>query len=110
MAMVRLSETPGTWGKAWHVPNPLPRQRGSSAGLAASIAAQRRGSPIGRWQLRLVGTVVPAVREIIELLYEFEDDWVVDHGRYAALLGDHATPIDDALRATVRSHNHADRT
>jgi nucleoside-diphosphate-sugar epimerase len=110
-AMVRLSETPDTWGKAWHVPNPPTISTRELAEVAAGIAGTTpRLHPVSRWQLRLVGAVVPAVGEMTELLYEFEDDWVVDHGRYAALLGDHATPIDEALRATIGSHNHADRT
>jgi nucleoside-diphosphate-sugar epimerase len=101
-AMVRLSETPATWGRAWHVPNPPTTSTREFAELAADIAGSTaRLHSVGRWQVRLVGAVVPAVREITELLYEFEDDWVVGHGRYAAILGDHATPIDEALRATV---------
>jgi hypothetical protein len=41
------------------------------------------------------------VGEVVEMLYEFEDDFVVDHAPYAALLGDHATPLDQALAATL---------
>lgn len=57
------------------------------------------------WQLQLIGLFVPAVRELVEMQYEFEQDWVVDHSRYAAILGDHATPIDQALAATIDSHS-----
>ena len=35
------------------------------------------------------------------MLYEFEKDFVVDHRRYVNLLGDHHTPLDDALAATL---------
>ena len=38
---------------------------------------------------------------MVEMLYEFEEDFVVDHGRYVDLLGDHHTPLDDALAATL---------
>ena len=84
-AMVRLSETPEAWGQAWHVPNPPTTSTREFAELAAGIAGTTtRLHPVSRWQLRLMGAVVPAVREIGELLYEFEDDWVVDHARYAS--------------------------
>jgi hypothetical protein len=52
--------------------------------------------------LRLLGRFVPAVGEVVEMLYEFEEDFVVDHTPYAALLGDHATPLEEALTATVK--------
>lgn len=40
---------------------------------------------------------MPALREIGEILYEFEDDWVVDHSAYTAIMGDHATPLAAVL-------------
>jgi nucleoside-diphosphate-sugar epimerase len=107
-AMVRLSETPSTWGSAWHVPNAPTVSTRTFAGLAADVVGRtarlRRVAP---WQLRLLGTIVPAVRETIEMQYEFEDDWVVDHSDYAAVLGDHATSLDQALAATMASLGRA---
>lgn len=101
-AMVRLSETPETWGRAWHVPNPPTVSTRAFAERAAELAGTKlRLRPLARWQLRLAGTFLPAPREILEVLYEFDRDWVVDHSAYAAVLGDHATPLDEALAATV---------
>jgi nucleoside-diphosphate-sugar epimerase len=109
-AMVRLSETPETWGRAWHVPNPPTTSTRDFAERAATIA----GTPVRlrratRWQLRLAGVFVPNLREIVEMLYEFEHDWVVDHSAYATILGDHATPLDEALAATVEAAKPARR-
>jgi nucleoside-diphosphate-sugar epimerase len=101
-AMVRLSETPETWGRAWHVPNAPTIATRAFAEQAAELAGTRlrlQGTP--RWQLSVLGRFVPAVREIVEMLYEFEEDFVVDHTPYARILGDHATPLDEALAATL---------
>jgi nucleoside-diphosphate-sugar epimerase len=101
-AMVRLSETPDAWGRAWHVPNAPTMTTRAFAEQGAELAGTRlrlQGTP--RWQLRLLGTFVPAVGEVVEMLYEFEEDFVVDHTPYATLLGDHATPLDEALAATL---------
>jgi nucleoside-diphosphate-sugar epimerase len=101
-AMVRLSETPPTWGRAWHVPNAPTITTRAFAEQAAELAGTRlRLQATPRWQLRLLGRFVPAVGEIVEMLYEFDDDFVVDHTPYATLLGDHATPLDEALAATL---------
>jgi len=101
-AMVRLSETPATWGQAWHVPNaPTVTTRGFVERAAAVAGTSVRLKSVKPWQLRLIGTFVPTLREIDELRYEFEEDWVASHERYAAVLGDHATDLDDALAATV---------
>jgi nucleoside-diphosphate-sugar epimerase len=101
-ALVRLSETPDAWGQAWHVPNAPTITTRAFAEQAADLAGTRarlRGTP--RWQLRLMGRFVPAISEIVEMLYEFEEDFVVDHAPYATLLDDHATPLDEALAATL---------
>jgi len=35
------------------------------------------------------------------MLYEFEEPFVVDDSRFTAAFGSHATPLDDAIDATV---------
>ncbi|MFD9666951.1 NAD-dependent epimerase/dehydratase family protein [Rhodococcus sp. NPDC059968] len=104
-ALVRLSETPATWGSAWHVPNPTTVTTCEFAAIAAGLAAAPlRLRPVRAWQLRLVGTVVPQVREIVEMLYEFDEDHVVDHTAYTGVLGDPATPLEEAVAATVAAY------
>lgn len=101
-ALVRLSATPAAWGRAWHVPNaPTGTTRALAEQAAALAGTEGRVRTFARWQLRLVGLFVPAVREMVEMLYEFEEDFVVDHSAYAALCGDHATPLAESLAATV---------
>lgn len=101
-ALVRLSEAPATWGRAWHVPNaPTGTTRALAEQAAELVGATARLRTFARWQLRFVGLFVPAVRETVEMLYEFEEDFVVDHSAYSAHCGDHATPLADSLAATV---------
>ncbi len=110
-AMVRLSETAETWGRAWHVPNaPTVTTRAFAERAAAIAGTNLKLRRVARWQLRLVGTFVPPVKEMVEMLYEFEDDWVVDHAAYAAIMGDHATPLDKALATTVAFHQRMGTT
>jgi nucleoside-diphosphate-sugar epimerase len=102
-ALVHLSATPEAWGQAWHVPNAPTITTRALAEQAAELAGatlRLRGTP--RWQLRLLGRFVPTVGELVEMLYEFDEDFVVDHTPYATLLGDHATPLDEALTATLK--------
>jgi nucleoside-diphosphate-sugar epimerase len=102
-ALVRLSEAPQVWGRAWHVPSAPAISTRAFADRAAAIAGSRaRLRRLARWQLRLVGALRPDVGEMVEMVPEFERDWVVDHSAYAAILGEHATPLDTALAATVR--------
>ena len=101
-ALVRLSEAPAAWGRAWHVPNaPTVTTRALAEQAAAIAGTEARLRVAARWQLRLLGLVAPPVRETVEMLYEFEEDFVVDHSAYGEVCGDHATPLDESLAATV---------
>jgi nucleoside-diphosphate-sugar epimerase len=112
-ALVALSETESTWGRPWHVPSaPAVTTRSFAAQAAdlAGVAVPATGPRLRRlapWQLRLVGLAVPAVREMPEMQYQFEQDWVVDYSAYAAAVGGRATPMRTALAATVAAQASA---
>lgn len=64
------------------------------------------GQPIkvrtaGHFLLSLVGLFNPAAGEIVEMLYEFEQPFVVDHSKFAAAFGANPTPHGEAIRETV---------
>jgi hypothetical protein len=51
--------------------------------------------------LTLAGIVRPALREYSHTLYQFTGRWVVDDSRFRAAFGVGATPLDEAVAATV---------
>ena len=70
-----------------------------------------RSFAAGRTTLRLIGLLKPAMREYLHTLYQFTDRWVVDDSKFRTAFGDHATPLDDALAATLAWYrDNAERT
>ena len=51
--------------------------------------------------MRLLGHVNPTMREVVEMLYEFEEPLLLDASRYAATFGDEVTPLREGIRATL---------
>jgi len=102
-AMVRLALSGDAWGRAWHVPN-APAVTGEEFVALAAVEAgtSARVSAIGATKLRLAGLFIPAARETIEMLHEFDRDFVVDHGAYAQRFGDDHTPLSIGIASTVR--------
>jgi len=41
------------------------------------------------------------MREMVEMLYEFEEPFVLDHSAFAQAFGEDATPLREAIRQTV---------
>ncbi len=103
-ALAILGTDPRGPGQAWHVPNAPAVSTRHFLGTAARLAGRPlRLRAAGRAEMALLGLLIPAVRESIEMLYEFEHPFVVDHARFASAFGDIATPIEAALAATLAS-------
>ena len=49
-----------------------------------------------------MGLFNPGMREMIEMLYEFEEPFVVDDSKFEQAFGEQATPLKEAIQRTVR--------
>jgi nucleoside-diphosphate-sugar epimerase len=108
-AAVRVAEDPSAWGRAWHAPTApaitqlaLVEAAARAAGVAPAFVA------VKPWQLRLVGAVNPGARETVEMLYEFDRDFVVDSSAFETHFGQRPTPLDRALAETVAWYQRAE--
>jgi hypothetical protein len=54
-----------------------------------------------RWLLNTLGLVVPMVREIREMAYQWDEPFIVDDRRFRAAFGARPTDAEEAARATV---------
>lgn len=108
-ALVRLALDERSLGKAWHVPNAPAVTNKQFLELCADLAeVQPKYVLRGALAMKLAGLFIPPAREIPEILYEFDEDFVVNHSAYAAKFGDHATPLRESLSTTIewwRAHS-----
>lgn len=102
-----LGEHPAAAGRVWHLPtDPAVRTMRQMIDTLYRLAGRgpARLAPTPAWVLRLVGRFQPPVGEVVEMLYEYQRPFVVDSSRITAELGVRATPLDDALAATLAGH------
>jgi nucleoside-diphosphate-sugar epimerase len=65
---------------------------------------------LGKTMLRLGGIFIPAAREVVEMMYEFEKPFVVDSSKFTKMFGMQGTPVREAIKQTVawyKQHQHA---
>lgn len=106
-ALVTLSKHEGAYGRTWHVPSAQTLTQNQFVQLVeAEIGRPIKVRTAGAWVLRLVGLFNPAAGEVVEMLYEFNEPFVVDHGQYAAVFGTAVTPHEQAIRETVAWYQH----
>lgn len=101
-ALALLGTAQGCANQSWHVPNAPPVTPRRFVEIAARLAATKpRLRAAGRLEQRLIGMFVPAVREGLEMRYQFDRPFTVDHTRFATSFGDIVTPLETGLRATL---------
>jgi nucleoside-diphosphate-sugar epimerase len=101
-AMVILGENDEALGKAWHVPNaPTMTTRQMIEIIAAEIGVKAKISAMPKIMFAALSLVHPMLRELREMMYEFEEDYILDHSQFEATFGNIATPMDEAIRLTV---------
>jgi nucleoside-diphosphate-sugar epimerase len=100
--LVTLGEDRRALGQVWHLPNPATlTTRQFIQHIANQVGKPARLQRTPRLVLRGVGVFDPAVRELVEMLYEFEESFVVDDSKYVRTFGPGATPLDEALQRTL---------
>jgi nucleoside-diphosphate-sugar epimerase len=102
-ALVILGERSEADGQAWHVPNDNPRvtQREMVNMIAAEMGVEPKMSAMGRTMMRIGGLFIPEAKEMVEMMYEFEQPFIVDSSKFEKTFGMKATPMKEAIKATV---------
>ncbi len=102
-AMVILGEREEALGRAWHVPHDRPQitTREIIELTAAEISVEAKISAMPWLMFQAVSLFHPYVRELREMMYEFEKPFIVDHSQFVAAFGNIATPTQEAVRNMV---------
>ena len=101
-ALVALSEHEEALGKAWHVPSaPAMTTRSFVEKVYGELGQRAKLSVAPRFAIALLGRFNENVRELREMLYQFERDFVVDSSRFASTFGAQPTPLAQAIGQTL---------
>ena len=101
-ALAILGEREEALGKAWHVPNPPTLTQRELLRLFFEEAGfEPHFRVMGRFMLTLGGLFIPAARETVEMLYEFEKPFTVKADKFISAFGDIATSHYQAIKETI---------
>jgi nucleoside-diphosphate-sugar epimerase len=101
-ALVTLGQRDEALGKAWHVPSaPAITTRSFVGKVYGELGKRARLSTAPRFAINLLARFDENVRELREMLYQFERDFVMDSHRFEATFGVQPTPLDESIRQTL---------
>lgn len=109
--LVTLAEREEALGEIWHLPAGEPLTGRQFIELVfEELGRPPRIGLIRRSMMVLAGLFSPAIRESIEVFYQFEHAFVMDAGKFTRAFGSRVTPHREAIRQTLnalRPSSHA---
>jgi nucleoside-diphosphate-sugar epimerase len=101
--LVILGEREEALGRVWHLPSPETlTTREFVEMIFEEVGKPARVQAAPKIVLQAMGLFNLGIREMIEMLYEFEEPFVVDDSNFTRTFGEQATPLRQAIQRTVR--------
>jgi len=101
-ALIVLSENDSAFGRAWHIPNSETITTMEMVKLIeAELGKPIKVRPTGKGMVSFLGLFIPMLREVKEMMYSFEEPYIVEHKQFSEHFNLKATPIKEAVKETV---------
>ena len=100
-ALCLLADADDAFGQTWHLPTAHPALTGRELiDLAAhALGVAPRVSVLPAWMMKALGLVVPMMRELAEMLYQNDRDYLFDSSKFERRFAFTPTPYADGIRA-----------
>ncbi len=107
-ALVVAALDPRAHGHSWIVPNDRTRTARETAQVFFDAAGRKKTlGVIPRSVIAAMGIFSPLLREVVEMLYQKEEPYVVDGGKFAETFGFTPTPLEEGVRRTLAWYERA---
>ena len=105
-SLVLLAESEDAWNQTWHVPTAADPPTGKQfIELAANaFGTQPKYQVYGRPLLWLAGLFDTTTRELYEMLYQYESDYIFDSTKFTKAFGFQPTSYADGISRTAEAH------
>ena len=103
-ATALLGNTGDAYNQVWHLPTDPKTLTGRE--MAALFVREMNGpagiSVLPMWLLKALGLFMPIMREMPEMMYQYDRDYVFDSAKFTDRFGIRATPYAQGVKVTIR--------
>lgn len=99
-----LGERDEALGRVWHVPvvTPVVTQREMAHVISKALGKPIRIQALPKLALQAAGLFNPFIYEMVEMFYQYTEPQIVDASAIEQAFGLRATPLNEAIRATIQ--------
>jgi len=83
-ATALLGNTPAAYNQTWHLPvnSEFPTGKEFFSLISSVYGKEIKYSVLSKWMLKIASLFIPDVRELMEMLYQFEQDYLFDSSKF----------------------------
>jgi nucleoside-diphosphate-sugar epimerase len=104
-ATAMLGNTPDAYGQVWHLPTGSRPVTGREmiTMIASELGAEPKISLLPKFMLRPLGLFIPIMKEMREMIYQYDRDYFFDSSKFTRKFGISATPYEEGIKATCQA-------
>ncbi len=104
-ALYLLSKSESNFNQTWHMPTAKPAKTGEEL---IKIAAEKLNvkadyTVLKKWVFNLIGPFNPLIRELTEMLYQYEDDYIFDSSKFEKKFDYTPASYEQGIEETIMS-------
>ena len=89
-------------GQIWFTPSPAPVTQVGLVQIMGDVLGRKvKYMAAGKMMMSMLGLFIPAMRESVEMLYEWDKPFIMDSSKAQKTFGLQATSLKDAMRETI---------
>ena len=103
-ATALLGNTPDAYGQVWHLPTdnrPVTGRQIINL-IASEYGVEPKISALPKWMLFPLGLFIPIMREMPEMMYQYDRTYFFDSSKFTGRFGIPATPYEEGVKETCR--------
>jgi len=102
-ATALLGNTPDAFNQVWHLPtatNP-PTGKAWVELFAKELGATPKVKAFPKWMVKLMGIFIPIMKEMIEMFYQYDRDYVFNSSKFEERFNTKATSYEEGIKEIV---------
>lgn len=104
-ATALLGNTPGAYNQVWHLPTAADPFTGKGwiEAIAIELGVKPKYTSIPKYMIQILGLFTPIMKEVVEMYYQYNRDYVFDSSKFENRFGIKATPYKVGIREILKS-------
>ncbi len=104
-ATALLGNTPDAYNQVWHLPTDKQQFTGKEfiEMFASEMKVDNKMMVVPLWMLKLMGLFIPLMKELPEMMYQYDRDYVFDSSKFEKKFGVVPTTYQEGIRQIVQA-------